>query len=565
MHAAILLPKFRLQAVLRWRDSEGPVAVIDGTANKGVVLEATEAAGAFGVGPGVTSAQAMARCETLRLLARVPAQERAANAALVEAALSFSPKVEWTADGVATVDLWNASRTVCWQQLGERMIGRLAAVDLRGCVGVAKNPDHAMLAARRAAETTGGLAEEAVCVVRDAGEFFAKLPMEVLVGGTSDFLTVLADWGVRTVGEFAKLPKEAVIERLGPEAGLTWQQIGGRSKRVLRLVSPPEEYVEAFEFEMPVETTEPLLFLLRRFVDSLGSRLREAGRVVGRMTLTLPVDGGPEVRRVFSVPAPTTDAAVLFRILDTYLESLKLEAQPTGVRLEVGAERPLNCQLQLFGQGLKDPNRFGETLARLQAVVGENAVGVPCAADTWRPGAYELAGTEGLDLDVDDEDTAVVEERVGLPLRRVRGGGREIRKEDVVRSVGPYRVSGDWWEDEWIAEEWDVELRSGEVVRVAKRGGGWAVVGGYEGGLKSESQTVEHRSLGRLGADCTGSAVQPEGRDERERASQNRACGRLSRFAQVAGGGTGTGPLARGTRAVPGEVIPVDFGGEDEA
>ncbi len=31
---------------------------------------------------------------------------------------------------------------------------------------------------------------------------------------------------------------------------------------------------------------------------------------------------------------------------------------------------------------------------------------------------------------------------------------------------------------------------------------------------------AEHRRLGSLGADCTGSAVQPEGRDERERASQ---------------------------------------------
>ncbi len=315
-----------------------------------------------------------------------------------------------------------------------------------------------------------------------------------------------------------------------------WQRIGGRSKRVLRLVSAPEEYVEAFEFELPVETTEPLLFLLRRFVDSLGARLREAGRVAGRMTLTLPVDGGAEVRRVFSVPAPTTDAAVLFRILDTYLETLKLEGQPTGVRLEIGAERPMNCQLQLFGQGLKDPNRFGETLARLQAVVGEDAVGVPRAADSWRPGDYELAGTEGLDLDSEGEESAVGEERVGLPLRRVRGGGREICKEDVVRAAGPYRVSGDWWEDGWVVEEWDVELRSGEVVRVAKRGEAWLVGGEYESGPRSDGRKVKRQESARL-----------------------------SRSARFAEGGTETVPLARGTRAVPDGVIAVDFGGEDGA
>ncbi len=490
MHAVILLPKFRLQAVLRWREAGGPVAVVDGDATRGVVLDATDAAVAFGVGPGVPVAQAMARCESLRVLARVPAQERACNGALIEAALAFSPKVEWTADGVATVDLWNASRAVCWQQQAERMIGRLAAVELRGRVGVAKNPDHAMLAARCASHG------EPVCVVRDAGEFFARLPMSALVPG-GEVAEVLADWGVRTVGEFAKLPKTQVIERLGPEAGLMWQRIAGRSKRVLRLVTPPEEYMEAFEFEMPVETTEPLLFLLRRFVDSLGSRLREAGRVAGRMTLTLPVDGGEEVRRVFAVPAPTTDAEVLFRILDTYLETLRLEGQPKGVRLEIGAERPMNCQLQLFGQGLRDPNRFGETLARLQAVVGEGCVGVPRAADSHRPGAYELVGTETLDLD-EESDAVVSESPVGLPLRRARGGGVEIRREDVVRAVGPYRTSGDWWDVGWEVEEWDVELRSGEVVRVARRGEAWVVEGGYEGRKVAgqEGQKVQSGEFG---------------------------------------------------------------------
>ncbi len=235
-------------------------------------------------------------------------------------------------------------------------------------------------------------------------------------------MEVLGDWGVRTVGEFARMPREAVVERLGPEAGLVWRQIAGRTRRVLRLVVAPEEFVEAFEFDLPVDTTEALLFLLRRFVDSLGDRLREAGKVAGRMVLALPLDDGTELRREFSVPAPTTDAAVLFRILETFLEALKLEAQPVGVRLTMVAERPANCQLQLFGQGLRDPNRFGETLARLHALVGEGCVGVPRAADTWRPGAYELDGMEALneEWEMGRVGEGERQERVGLPLRRWR-------------------------------------------------------------------------------------------------------------------------------------------------
>ncbi len=481
MHSVMLLPKFRLQSVLRWRDASGPVAVVDGDAGKGVVLEATEAAMSFGVGPGISVAQAMARCEGLRVLGRVPEQERACDAALVEAALTFSPKVEATASGVATLDLSNLSRSVCWQQLAERMVARLAAVELRGHVGMALNPDHAMLAARCAGDAEG------VCVVRDAGAFFAELPLEEMLGSGNALLEVLADWGVRTVGEFARMPREAVVERLGPEAGLVWRQIAGRTKRVLRLVVAPEDFVEAFEFDLPVDTTESLLFLLRRFVDSLGDRLREAGKVAGRMVLVLPLDDGTELRREFSVPAPTTDAVVLFRILDTFLEALKLEAQPVGVRLTMVAERPANCQLQLFGQGLRDPNRFGETLARLHALVGEGCVGVPRAADTWQPGAYELAGMEALEFQRGGWSDRIHEgeERIGLPLRRWRMERTFPGWSEVVRSVGPYRSSGDWWERGWRVEEWDVEMSDGAVLRVARRSGGsggagWVVVGAYE-------------------------------------------------------------------------------------
>ncbi|MGC1480199.1 MAG: DNA polymerase Y family protein, partial [Chthoniobacterales bacterium] len=325
MYAAIILPQFRLQAVLRWRESgSSAIAVVDGDASKGVVLDATEAAEACGVGPGIPVVQAMARCETLRVLARVPTQERACSAALVEAGLAFSPLVEWTANGVVTVDLRGVPRSTCWQQLAERMIGRLAAVELRGHVGIAANPDHAMLAARCAGP---------ICVVRNSGEFFKDLPLRVLLGddtgqGAGSLLEILGDWGIRTVGEFARMPREAVIERLGPEAALVWRQLSGRTKRVLHVVSPPDEFVEAFEFERAVDTTDAVLFLLRRFVDSLGERLREAGKVAGKMTLVLPLDDGTELKREFSVPAPTTDAETLFRTLDTFLESLRLDAQP---------------------------------------------------------------------------------------------------------------------------------------------------------------------------------------------------------------------------------------------
>ena len=61
---------------------------------------------------------------------------------------------------------------------------------------------------------------------------------------------------------------------------------------------------------------------------------------------------------------------MLFRILHTHLEDLKLPERPIGVRLSLQAVAPARDQLQLFESALRDPNRFGETLAKLKAFLG---------------------------------------------------------------------------------------------------------------------------------------------------------------------------------------------------
>jgi len=48
-----------------------------------------------------------------------------------------------------------------------------------------------------------------------------------------------------------------------------WERANGRSSRLLKLIRPPESFQESFEFEREIETAEPLLFMLRRFLEQL--------------------------------------------------------------------------------------------------------------------------------------------------------------------------------------------------------------------------------------------------------------------------------------------------------
>ncbi len=487
LFAALFLPRFSLQAVLRFRDDlrGKPVALVDDAASKGRVVEASGAARKWGVFEGMASTQAMARCAGLALLPRSIEQERVVEQILLEIAMSLSPGVERTAPGVCTVDLRGA-QIPDRERWGADVVDRLGALHLEARLGMAGAPDLALLAARTAAP---------VLIVRDSLAFLAGRGVAE-ISSSPELLRILHDWGIRDLGGFARLPKSEVASRLGPEAVKIWEQAAGKSERLLKYVRPPELFEEVFEFEHEIETLEPLLFLLRRFIEQLSLRLQGAYRVASEMSLALPLENGESHARLFTIPSPTADVETLFRILHTHLDGRRLEHRPVALRLAMKAANPENRQLQIFENALRDPNRFGETLARLAALAGSDHVGTPQAGETHRPGSYRLLAPSFES----DESTLLAEEPpergIGLPLRRYRPPHpakvalERSRPASVFSqpasgivsgSFGPYRLSGEWWDAAtWEAEEWDVELAGAGMYRLSRRGGEWTVEGCYD-------------------------------------------------------------------------------------
>src|SRR5439155_8846291 len=84
---------------------------------------------------------------------------------------------------------------------------------------------------------------------------------------TKEILRILHKWGIHTLGELAALDKEELRNRLGAEAVRLWERANGTATRLLKFVQPPETFQESFEFDHEIETAEPLLFMLRRFLE----------------------------------------------------------------------------------------------------------------------------------------------------------------------------------------------------------------------------------------------------------------------------------------------------------
>lgn len=538
MFAVLHLADFALQAVLRTEhDAHAgePAALFDSTKKKSLALAVNAAARAAGVDAGMTAPQAVARCPSLVIRTPDSAAETEARAALLATGFLLSPTIEDTAPGVCTIDLKGADleRTTV---AAEAAVAELARLDLSAVAGIGRTPLLALYAARsnrfaqqprnpkhetqnsepttpnseprtqnpepstqhpEFAFVTEGAADygasKVVHVVTDEKGFLAPLPLS-----TAEPPPVLADvfagWGIRTLGEFTALPRDEIVRRFGHEGLAFWRRAMGGEPRPLRPVTPPQEFSAGMLFEETVETLEPLLFILRRFVERLSLELRAAQFVAAEISLTLILADDNHLARSFRLPEPTADTEILFRALHSHLESLHTDSPIAGVQLRVTPARPLVRQQGLFETGLRDPHGFAETLARVVAIVGSNRVGTPKLEDTHRPDAVTLVPPAAV---VPPPVDPPVHPPIGLPLRRYRpplpatlelmdGKPTYVSAGHfhgaIVELRGPWRSSGDWWQSDrvWHRIEYDIALADGGLYRLLRIGDEWFVEGEYD-------------------------------------------------------------------------------------
>src|SRR5437762_7210437 len=289
-------------------------------------------------------------------------------------------------------------------------------------------------------------------------------------------LAILHKWGIHTIGQLAALDKQQLGARLGPEAIRMWERANGQSSRVIKLIRPPESFEESFEFENEIETAEPLLFMLRRFLEQLAIRLSGIYLVAKELTLRITFRDKQIYERIFKIPQPTNNVDLLFRMLHTHLENFKSEYPIVAVALSAQPIKPAREQFGLFETTLRNPHQLSETLARLTALLGADRVGTPVVEETHRPDAFRIEPFTWHGLPAHPIG------RMPMPrpaLRRFRPPAAtsmfvskqlhlqsETIRGQVVDQRGPYLFSGNWWDEKsWVRAEWDLQLEAGELVR----------------------------------------------------------------------------------------------------
>jgi protein ImuB len=335
----------------------------------------------------------------------------------------------------------------------------------------------------------------------------AQRPAEKSV---QEILTILHKWGIHTLGQFAALDREQLGARLGPEAIRMWERANGQSDRMLKLIRPPESFEESFEFENEIETAEPLLFMLRRFLEQFAIQLSGIYLVTKELTLRITFTNKQIYERIFKIPQPTNNVDLLFRMLHTHLENFKSEYPIVAVALNAQPIKPAREQFGLFETTLRNPHQLSETLARLTGLLGADHVGTPVLEETHRADAFRIKPflwnwTSTGDNGGRSSATPRAHPKargssplhtLGLALRRFRpapsasvlfdeDGPAHIRGANVGGKIidlrGPYLISGNWWDEKsWAHAEWDLQLDAGELVRCHESEATWRIDGIYD-------------------------------------------------------------------------------------
>lgn len=307
-------------------------------------------------------------------------------------------------------------------------------------------------------------------------------------------IAVLHKWGIHTLGQFAALEKEQVSLRLGAEAVQMWERASGKAMRLLKLVQPSEAFAETFEFENEIETIEPLLFMLRRFLEQFSLRLGALYLVVSELRLRITFSDKKSYEHRFKIPEPSNNIEVLFRMLHTHLENFTSDAPIVAVALEAEGTKPARQQFSLFETALRDPTQLSETLARLTGLLGAERVGTPVLEETYKPDVFRM---EAFSWQLEEGKSATEKQPApAFALRRFRFApaasvllaenkpahlrSAEVQGE-VVDQAGPYKASGGWWDrNAWARAEWDLQLIDGVVCRCHCEGEAWKLDGIYD-------------------------------------------------------------------------------------
>lgn len=474
--ACVDIPKLPLHLLLdRYPQWKGlPTVVVAQEKPQGEILWVSPEAEKLGIIPGMRYAQALNLVPHLRAGHIQDKEINSELKRLTQLLLCFSPEVEvsdvtgvfWLG-GKGLSHLFPSPRS--WAQKLQKAIfsrGRRASI----VVGFSRFRTYAI------AQITKGI--KVLDNPEDEKREFSLVPIHALYGAPK-FTDLMEKLGVKTIGEFLRLPFQCVEQRFGEEVARLHRLASGEFHDPLIPEFPDEPVESTVHLDPPMSDSNSLLFMVKRHIHPILSRMAKQGKTLAELEIRWSMGKGQERTDRIRPARPTLDEALLVDLV-----RLKLEVDPLLHPVEEMGLKPIGVrgeplQLRLFvGNPRRDLLAGERALARVRTELGEEAVVRAHLGEGHLPEA-RFFWEAMVHLPVPNPKPPKAEltlirrlytrpQCLGMRPRHEPDGWivRDLKCGPVTRVWGPYVISGGWWRRQIHRSYYFLETLRGDILWV---------------------------------------------------------------------------------------------------
>ncbi len=463
--ACILLPQLALDGVLRRRaDPEAPLALVSGARQRRLLHVVNPAARALGWRRGMALAAAQALAQGVETLDYDPGEEARWHRFLAAWAYRFSSQVSMRYPHALIVEIAGSLGLFGpWPRFEARLRAELAALGFGHRIVAAPGP----VAARALANAHDGLAVEGGAELRRE---LARLPVQ-RAGFAPEAATAFARMGLRTLGQVLALPRESIARRFPPGVLCHVDALVDGAGVALDWYRPPDRFAMRIELGYEVESSQALLFPLRRLTADLAAFLAGRDGGVQRFVLRLEHERRADTAVPVGLLAPEREAALLFELARGRLQQARMPAAVRALAL-VADELPafVPAHRELFDERPQQAMPWEQLRERLRARLGEHAVHGLSVHEDHRPEqAWRGESVQAVKPPRHPLPAAAMPARPGWLLR----APVPLRGAPPRTLGGCERIESGWWDGDDIRRDYRVvQLRSGQRAWVYRQPGG---------------------------------------------------------------------------------------------
>jgi protein ImuB len=449
---ALHFPSLALDVSARGAPEPGPLVIASSLEANAIVVACSPAARRRGAQAGMALAAACALHSGLKILARDAAAEQAALERIAAWAIQYTPAASIAPPAsvlleiAGSLGLFGGLPRLC--VLIERGIAELG---YSACAACAPTPLAAQWFAR------AGLAVKIhhQDALRHALE---QLPTAAL-DQSLQVAALLEDIGVRTAGDFLRLPRDGAARRFGQQLIDDLDRALGRLPDARAPYAPLPRFTAALPLPAPVHEAEALLFAARRLIAELCGRLAAGCNGVQQLRFTLSHEDREDTQIVLNLVAATRDPEHLVNVLRERLGRLHLAGPAVAIALASESLVPLPARSLSF---LPAPEDHSETVSRLierlRGRLGDQAVkGLDLAAD-HRPERAWRTSEPGRDAAAGDSARQLPRPLwlLAVPQRLDTSTDAPCYEGPLTLLAGPERIESGWWDGADVTRDYFV-------------------------------------------------------------------------------------------------------------